>query len=61
MIIAYLSAMIVSLPTAFEGGDQEMPKEYTAYLTIDLEPGHYAWISQLTAGQGLVKEFTLDP
>lgn len=46
-------------PTAFVGGTQEMPTGYTAYLTVDLEPGRYAWISQLTAAQGLIKEFTV--
>lgn len=48
-------------PTAFAGGSQEMPMGYTSYITVDLEPGHYAWISQLTANQGLVKEFTVEP
>lgn len=48
-------------PTVFAGGAQEMPVGYTAYLTVDLEPGRYAWISQLTAMQGLVKEFTVEP
>lgn len=48
-------------PTAFKGGAQEMPKGYTAYLTVDLKPGRYAWISQLTSDQGLIKEFTVEP
>lgn len=48
-------------PTVFAGGAQEMPEGYTAYLTVDLEPGRYAWISQLTAKHGLVKEFTVEP
>lgn len=48
-------------PTTFVGGSQEMPTGYTSYITVNLEPGRYAWISQLTASQGLVKEFTIDP
>lgn len=47
--------------TVFKGGAHEMPPGYTAYLTVELEPGRYAWVSQLTAAQGMVKEFTVEP
>lgn len=46
-------------PAVFVGGTQEMPVGYTAYFTIELLPGRYAWISEVTAGDGMVKEFTV--
>ena len=47
-------------PAVFVGGTQEMPVGYTAYFTVELEPGRYAWISESTAGLGMVKEFTVN-
>jgi hypothetical protein len=47
-------------PAIFLGGTQEMPVGYTAYFTVNLEPGRYAWISESAAGQGMVKEFTVE-
>ena len=47
-------------PASFLGGTQEMPVGYTAYFTVDLEPGRYAWISESTAAQGMVEEFTVE-
>lgn len=46
-------------PATFLGGTQEMPAESTVYVTVDLEPGRYAWISQMTAAQGVLEEFTV--
>ena len=45
-------------PATFVGGVQEMPEGRTAYFTIDLEAGRYAWISE-NAGRGMVREFTV--
>ena len=47
-------------PAVFVGGTQEMPVGYTAYFTVELEPCRYAWISESTAGLGMVKEFTVN-
>ena len=44
-------------PAVFVGGTQEMPVGYTAYFTMELEPGRYAWISEASAADGMVKEF----
>lgn len=46
-------------PTTFLGGTHEMPAGYTAYITVDLEPGRYAWISESTGPMGVWKEFTV--
>ena len=40
-------------------GTQEMPVGHTAYFTVELESGRYAWISESTAALGMVKEFTV--
>ena len=47
-------------PAAFVGGIHEMPAGYTAFFTVDLEPGRYAWIAESGAALGMVKEFTVE-
>ncbi len=34
-------------PALFLGGVNEMPAGATAYLTVDLDPGRYAWIAEV--------------
>ncbi len=45
-------------PATFLGGVQEMPAGGTAYFTVDLTPGQYAWISE-NAERGMVQGFTV--
>jgi len=47
-------------PAAFVGGIHEMPAGYTAFFTVDLEPGRYAWIAESGAELGMVNEFTIE-
>ncbi len=47
-------------PAAFVGGVHEMPSGYTAFFTVDLEPGRYAWIAESGAARGMVEEFTVE-
>ncbi|MBW3661195.1 MAG: hypothetical protein KY397_06125, partial [Gemmatimonadetes bacterium] len=47
-------------PVEFLGGAQEMPVGYTSYLTVDLQPGRYVWLSEATDVDGLVKEFAVE-
>jgi len=47
-------------PAAFVGGVHEMPAGYTAFFTVDLEPGRYAWIAESGAARGMVEEFTIE-
>ena len=47
-------------PAAFVGGIHEMPAGYTAFFTVDLEPGRYAWIAESGAARGMVEEFTVE-
>jgi len=47
-------------PASFLGGTEEMPVGYTAYFTVELQPGRYAWIAESAAALGMVEEFTVD-
>jgi len=47
-------------PARFLGGTQEMPVGNTAYFTVDLEPGHYAWIAESAAARGMVQSFVIE-
>ncbi|HUP19563.1 MAG TPA: hypothetical protein VM778_06385 [Gemmatimonadota bacterium] len=47
-------------PVAFLGGAQEMPVGHTSYITVDLVPGRYVWLSEATRVDGLVEEFTVE-
>ena len=47
-------------PAEFLGGTQEMPAGNTSYFYIELTPGRYAWISEINADKGMVKEFRID-
>lgn len=46
-------------PATFIGGTHEMPVGYTAYVTVDLEPGRYAWISE-TQPERMHSEFVVE-
>ena len=45
----------------FAGGTHEMPMGSTAYFTVDLTPGQYAWISERPADDPLYEVFTVAP
>ncbi len=49
-------------PFEFIGGTHEMPAGSTAYFTVNLEPGQYAWISEVTSPdtKGMLKTFTVE-
>jgi len=48
-------------PVEFLGGTHEMPAGGTAYFTVHLEPGRYAWIAEvpMPAEKGMLKTFTV--
>jgi len=48
-------------PAEFLGGLEEMPAGSIGYFTVTLEPGRYAWISEVTKPQtkGMLREFTV--
>lgn len=47
-------------PGHWLGGLQPMTAGSTGYLTVELTPGRYAWISPIYADQGMVREFTVE-
>ncbi len=49
-------------PARFLGGTQEMPAGNTAYITVDLKPGTYAWISEVpkASSKNMLKKFTVE-
>lgn len=48
-------------PAEFRGGANDMPAGHTAYFTAELEPGRYAWISEVPNAQskGMLKPFNV--
>lgn len=48
-------------PTRFLGGTGEMPAGETAYFTVTLEPGRYAWVAEVPNPQekNMLKTFTV--
>jgi hypothetical protein len=51
----------VPAPAEFLGGVNEMPAGSTGYLTVDLDPGQYAWIAEVPKPRekGMLKTFTV--
>jgi len=56
----WMDAFMAPAPAKFLGGAEQMPAGSTAYFTVTLEPGSYAWISEEFAPQGMVKEFVVE-
>lgn len=48
-------------PVEFLGGVPAMPAGATAYITTDLAPGRYAWVSDATRTHGMKKVITVGP
>ncbi len=46
-------------PATFVGGAQTMVAGQTAYVTVRLEPGDYAWVSEVPADEGMWETFTV--
>lgn len=46
-------------PAEFLGGAHDMPVGNTAYFSVDLEPGRYAWVAEQPADASMYKEFTV--
>ncbi|HVT44541.1 MAG TPA: hypothetical protein VMT00_09135 [Thermoanaerobaculia bacterium] len=47
-------------PAEFRGGAEQVPAGYTSYVTVDLDPGRYVWISEAYGRQGVVEEFRVE-
>lgn len=42
------------------GGLEHMRAGRTGYMTVELRPGRYAWVSEGYGGQGMAREFTVE-
>ncbi len=42
------------------GGVESMEAGSTGYMTVELEPGRYAWVSEGYGARGMVSEFTVE-
>lgn len=47
-------------PVEFVGGAENMSAGSTAYFSVDLQPGRYAWISEVGATDNMYREFTIE-
>lgn len=47
-------------PVEFLGGAQDMPEGHTAYFTVSLEPGSYAWVMEAPAERSVTETFTVE-
>ena len=55
----WVDEMLPPAPTKFLGGAGQASAGGESYLAFDLEPGRYAWVSELHGIQGMVYEFTV--
>ena len=57
----WVDAMLPPAPAHFLGGaGQASAGGEASYLSFDLEPGRYAWVSEMQGIQGMVQEFTVE-
>jgi hypothetical protein len=56
----WLDALTAPAPIEFMGGAEDMPAGNTAYITVDLTPGRYAWVSESYGSRGMAKQFTVE-
>ena len=47
-------------PAEFLGGAEQVPPGHVSFVTVDLEPGRYLWISEGYAQAGLLEEFRVE-
>jgi uncharacterized cupredoxin-like copper-binding protein len=52
-------SLVAPAPGIFLGGAQMMTAGQTAYFTVDLEPGEYAWIAEVPADHEMWHTFTV--
>src|SRR5699024_9921063 len=46
-------------PAYFLAGAHDMPVGNTAYFSVNLEPGRYAWVMEQAANASIYEEFTI--
>lgn len=58
--MSWIDGMNPPAPAEFLGGAEQVPAGDTTFVTVTLEPGRYAWISEAYASQGVMHEFTIE-
>jgi hypothetical protein len=58
--MSWIDGMKAPAPATFVGGMEQLEAGHSGYLSVDLEPGSYAWISEAYADRGMVKEFVVE-
>jgi hypothetical protein len=56
----WVDAMLPPAPAEFLGGAGQTLAGSDSYVTVDLEPGRYAWVSEAWGVQGMVHEFVVE-
>ena len=56
----WVDAMLAPEPAVFLGGAGQTVAGRDTYLTLDLQPGRYAWVSESFGIQGMVREVTVE-
>lgn len=56
----WVDAMVPPAPVEFLGGAGQTAAGRESYVAVDLEPGRYAWVSEMRGIDGFVHEFTVE-
>jgi hypothetical protein len=56
----WVDHMLPPAPATFLGGAGQMSAGGTSYVTLDVEPGRYAWVSETYGVRGMVHELTVE-
>ena len=59
-VAAWANVYQAPAPTDFLGGAIAMDAGRTAYLTVDVSPGRYAWVSHASTEKGMMKTVTVE-
>lgn len=58
-VVEWMDRRHTPAPAKFLGGTPAMAPGKTVYLTIDLEPGRYVWVSDASEAKGMVHLFSV--
>ena len=56
----WVDEMLPPSPARFLGGSGQTVAGRDSFLELELEPGRYAWVSEMHGPQGMVHEFTVE-
>lgn len=56
----WVDELLPPAPARFLGGAGQMSAPGESYVSVDLTPGRYAWISEMYGPEGMIHEFTVE-